>query len=148
MASITTRAGKGSALSNAELDANFNNLNAESSALTYSDLGNSGTSTQTLNYSSAKHFKVTATGNHTIAFSNWPASGTAVILLDLVNGGAYTVTLPTINWLKPDGTTTTSFSTYLAALGIAGRTTLLASGTDRMMFRCTANGTPEGMLIL
>ena len=28
MASITTRAGKGSPLTNAELDANFNNLNA------------------------------------------------------------------------------------------------------------------------
>jgi hypothetical protein len=29
MASITTRAGKGSPLTNAELDANFNNINAQ-----------------------------------------------------------------------------------------------------------------------
>jgi hypothetical protein len=93
------------------------------------DKGNSGTSTQTLDYTAGSHQKITATGNHTIATSNWPPSGnTGVILLELVNGGAFTITWPTINWVKPDGTLTTSFSTWIASVN--GRTALQTSGTD------------------
>lgn len=96
---------------------------------TFVDKGNSGTTTQTLDYTAGSHQKITATGNHTIATSNWPPSGNlGVLLLELVNGGAYTLTWPTINWVKPDGTTTTSFSTWIAA--ITGRTALQTAGTD------------------
>lgn len=96
---------------------------------TFVDKGNSGTSTQTLDYTAGSHQKITATGNHTIATSNWPPTGNlGVILLELVNGGAYTITWPTVNWVKPDGTTTTTFSTWIAA--VTGRTALQSSGTD------------------
>lgn len=97
--------------------------------LIFLDKGNSGTSTQTLDYTAASHQKITATGNHTIATSNWPPTGnTGIILLEAVNFGAYTITWPTINWVKPDGSTTTSASTWLAAM--TGRTAFQSSGTD------------------
>jgi hypothetical protein len=93
------------------------------------DKGNSGTTAQTIDYSAGSHQKITATGNFTLnAPTNWPASGLAAILLEAVNFGSFTVTMPTINWVKPDGSTTTSFSTWLAAN--SGRTTLQSSGTD------------------
>lgn len=96
---------------------------------TFLDKGNSGTTTQTLDYTAGSHQKITATGNHTISLSNFPPSGNlGELLLELVNGGAYTITLPTVNWIKPDGTTTTTWSTYLAAN--TGRTALQTSGTD------------------
>lgn len=96
-------------------------------------LGNSGTSTQTLNQNLGKAFTSTATGNHTVALSGGTPGVFEAFYYELTNGGSYTITLPTINWVKPDGTTTTSLSTYLTALGIAGRTSLQAAGTDRML---------------
>lgn len=97
--------------------------------LTYLDKGNSGTTLQTLDYTAGSHQKITATGAFTIATSNWPPSGNlGELLLELVNGGSQTITWPTISWIKPDGTTTTSISTYLAAN--TGRTALQTSGTD------------------
>jgi hypothetical protein len=89
----------------------------------YADKGNSGTTTQTLDYTAGSHQKITATGNHTIATSNWPPSGNlGELLLELVNGGAYTITWPTVNWIKSDGSTTTTFS--------SNGVTLQSSGTD------------------
>lgn len=97
--------------------------------LTFLDKGNSGTSTQTLDYTAGSHQKITATGNFTIATSNWPPSGNlGELLLELTNGGAFTLTWPTINWIQPSGVTTTSIATYLAAN--TGRTALQSSGTD------------------
>jgi len=97
--------------------------------LTYLDKGNSGTSTQTLDYTAGSHQKITATGTFTIATSNWPPSGNlGELLLELANGGSQTITWPTINWIQPSGVTTTSISTYLAAN--TGRTALQTSGTD------------------
>lgn len=87
------------------------------------DKGNSGTSTQTIDYTAGSHQKITATGNHTIATSNWPPTGNlGEMLLELTNGAAFTITWPTINWVKSDGSTTTTF----ASNGV----TLQASGTD------------------
>jgi len=97
--------------------------------LAFLDKGNSGTSTQTLDYTAGSHQKITATGTFTIALSNFPPAGNlGEILLELVNGGSQTITWPTIYWIKPDGTNTTSISTYLAAN--TGRTALQTSGTD------------------
>ncbi len=110
-------------------DYNISAVTLKDTALVFLDKGNSGTSTQTLDYTAASHQKITATGNHTIATSNWPPTGnTGIILLEAVNFGAYTITWPTINWVKPDGSTTTSASTWLAA--ITGRTAFQSSGTD------------------
>lgn len=44
------------------------------------------------------------------------------MLIELVNGGAFAFTWPTINWVKSDGTFTTSF----ASCGV----TLQSSGID------------------
>ena len=97
--------------------------------LTYFDKGNSGTTLQTLDYTAGSHQKITATGTFTIASSNWPPTGNlGELLLELVNGGSQTITWPTISWIKPDGTVTTSIATYLAAN--SGRTALQTSGTD------------------
>lgn len=87
------------------------------------DKGNSGTTTQTLDYSAGSHQKITVTGSHTIDTSNWPPSGNlGEMVLELVNGASATITWPTINWVKSDGTVTTSF----ASNGV----TLQTSGTD------------------
>lgn len=104
------------------------------------DKGNSGTSTQTLDYTAGHVQKVTATGNFTLATSNWPPTGNrGIMILKLVNGGAYTITWPTINWIKPDGSTTTSFATWLAAVN--GRTALQTSGIDEIKLETDDAGT-------
>ncbi len=104
------------------------------------DKGNSGTTTQTLDYTAGSHQKITATGNFTIATSNFPPTGNlGEMLLELVNGGAYILTLPSWNWIKPDGTTTTSIATYLAAN--TGRTVLQSSGTDFILIWSRDGGT-------
>lgn len=91
--------------------------------LVYVDKGNSSTTTQTLDFTAGSHQKITATGNHTIATSNWPPSGNlGEMLLELVNGAAFTITWPTINWVKSDGSFTTTFS--------ENGVTLQSSGTD------------------
>ncbi len=108
--------------------------------MTFLDKGNSSTTTQTFDYTAGSHQKVTATGNHTIALSNFPPTGNlGQILLEYANAGAYTLTFPTINWIKPDGTTTTSIATYLAAN--TGRVALQSSGTDFILLWSRDAGT-------
>lgn len=108
--------------------------------LTAVDKGNSGTSTQTYDYTAGSLQTSTATGNHTIATSNWPPTGNlGNILILLTNGGAFTLTWPTINWIQPSGVTTTSISTYLAAN--TGRTALQSSGTDQILLWSRDAGT-------
>lgn len=96
------------------------------------NLGNSGTATQTFDVSAYKIQKLTVTGAHTWAFSNWPAAYGELEVL-AVNAGAFALTLPTVNWVKGDGTVTTSF----AALGIA----LQASGVNTFIFWTYDGGT-------
>ena len=63
------------------------------------------------------------TGAQTLSISNWPPSGAmGELLIQGVNLGAATITWPTINWIRSDGTTTTTFS--------ANGVTLQTSGTD------------------
>ncbi len=52
------------------------------------------------------------TGNFTIALSNWPAVGrVGQVTLELIGDGtSRTITWPTINWIKADGTLTTTFT--------------------------------------
>ena len=107
---------------------------------TFLDKGNSSTTTQTFDYTAGSHQKVTATGNHTIALSNPPPTGNlGELLIEYVNGGAFTLTFPTISWIKPDGVTTTSIATYLAAN--TGRTALQTSGTDFILLWTRDAGT-------
>lgn len=94
---------------------------------TFLDKGDSGTTTQILDYTAGQCQKLTVTGAHTISTSNWPPSGTlGEMLLELVNGASATVTFAlagtTMNWVKSDG----SYSTTFAGSGV----TLQAAGTD------------------
>jgi len=108
--------------------------------LTRTDKGNSGTALQTLDYTDGSHQTITATGNFTLATSNWPPTGNlGLILLEAVNFGAYTVTWPTVNCIKPDGTTTTSIATYLGANN--GRTAFQSAGTDFILLWSRDAGT-------
>lgn len=102
--------------------------------MVFLDKGNSGTAAQTLDYTTSGHQKITVTGAFTLGTSDWPPTGNlGELLLELVNGAAFAVTWPTINWVKSDGTTTTSF----ASNGI----TLQASGTDWVMLWSRNGGT-------
>lgn len=95
---------------------------------TRTDKGTVGTGTVTFDVGVAGVQRLQVSGALTIAFSNWPASGIrGGVMLQLVNAGSAAVTLPTINWIKPDGTVTTTFSAYLTAIG---RPALQTSGTD------------------
>lgn len=105
------------------------------------DKGNSGTATQTYDYTQGSIQTATATGSHTVAFSNFPPTGNlGELLFILTNGGAFTVTWPgSILWMQPDGTTTSSISVYLAAN--SGRTALQTSGVDQFFFWTRDAGT-------
>ena len=101
---------------------------------TFLDKGNSGSTTQNLNFTDAFHQKITNTGAFNITTSNWPSTGNlGQIMLELVNGAANSITWPTINWIKSDGTTTTSFSTN----GV----TLQTNGTDWIILWSKDGGT-------
>lgn len=106
---------------------------------TLTALGNSGTSAQTLNASTASTYTLTATGAFSISFSGFNNGTTSYVQLLLTNGGSQTITWPTVSWIKPDGTTTTSISTYLSSL--TGRTALQTSGTDQFVFWSNDGGT-------
>lgn len=87
--------------------------------------GNSGTATQTLSVEGGNYFTLTATGNHTIAFSDPTASGDACVLyLQITNGGAFTITWPAaVSW------------------DAATAPTLQTSGVDILAFVTTDGGT-------
>lgn len=86
------------------------------------DKGTVTSGTVTFNASKWQKYKLTVGGNLTIAFSSWLANGYNEVQIQLVNGGSATLTWPSINWMKGDGTSSTSF----ASLGV----TLQASGTN------------------
>lgn len=104
------------------------------------DKGTVGTGTVTFNFSAGNVQRLQVSGPLTITASNWPASGTrGYLTFKLVNAGSAVVTItPTINWVKPDGTTTTSIATYMTAIS---RTGLQASGTDHMIWWTDDAGT-------
>lgn len=92
---------------------------------------NSGT-TSALDYTNGSHQRWAPTGTVSLTISNWPASGVlGELLIEGINLGAATITWPTINWIKSDGTTTTTF----ASNGV----TLQSSGTD-WVFLWTRDG--------
>jgi hypothetical protein len=87
------------------------------------DFHDSGT-TNALNYVNGSVQRwAPNTGAQTLSITNWPPSGAmGELLIQGVNLGAATITWPTINWIKSDGTTTTTFS--------SNGVTLQTSGTD------------------
>jgi hypothetical protein len=93
-----------------------------------------GGATITFDVSAGRKQKLTIGANTTIAFSNWPSSGTyGEVEIELVNGGSATITWPTINWVVGDGT----YSTTFADQGV----TLQSSGTNVVIVWSTDGGT-------
>ena len=89
----------------------------------YVDKGTVSTGTVTFDYSQGAHQRLQVGGAITVAVNGWaPTDNNSTLLIELVNGASAAITWPTINWVKSDGTTTTSFSSN----GI----TLQTSGTD------------------
>lgn len=81
------------------------------------------------------YLRINATGAYTVPTPTWHFIGLhAELLVEVVaTGTLYTGTWPTnINWVKPDGTLTTSIASYLAVL--VGRTSLKATGIDQFLF--------------
>lgn len=91
--------------------------------------------TNALNYTNGSHQRwAPNTGAQTLSITNWPPSGNlGELLIEGVNLGAATITWPTINWIKSDGTTTTTFS--------SNGVTLQASGTDWVLLWTRDAGT-------
>ena len=110
------------------------------------DKGTVSTGTVTFDVQAGFEQRLQVGGPVTLAFSNWPAAGTDIsIKVKLVNAGSAIVTVPTTNWVKPDGTVTTSFSNYLSAIGRSG---LQAAGVDFAVWWSDDNGaTVYGKLV-
>jgi hypothetical protein len=91
------------------------------------DKGTVGTGTVTFDVAASNYQRLQVSGALSIAFSNPPSSGRyAILVLELVNGGAATVTWPSPTTLKWTG-------------GVAP--TLTASGTDLLVFVTRDGGT-------
>lgn len=87
------------------------------------DKGSSGTTAQVYDFPAGDMQRSQATGAHSVSFTNWPPTGNlGTLIIKAVNFGAYTITWPTINWMKQDGTFTIIFS--------SSGVTLQTSGTD------------------
>ena len=121
------------------------NVNGQDNNLTRVDLQdfgyvyfNSGT-TNALNYENGSNQRwAPNTGAQTLSIANWPPTGNlGELLIEGVNLGAATITWPTINWINPDGTTTTTISTYLSNISRSLRT----SGTDFVLLWTRDAGT-------
>lgn len=95
---------------------------------------NSGT-TNALDYTNGSHQRwAPSTGAQTLSITNWPPTGNlGELLIEGVNLAAATITWPTINWVKSDGTTTTTFS--------SNGVTLQTSGTDFVLLWTRDAGT-------
>lgn len=107
--------------------------NMKNFGLTYYD----STTTNSLNVTNGPHQRwAPNTGAQTLSLSGWVASGQhSELMIEGVNLGASTITWPTINWVKKDGTFTTTIATYLTD---ASRT-LQAIGLD-FVFLWTRDG--------
>jgi|GEM_PF-6231292 len=112
MATIVTRAGKASALTTAEMDANFTNLNTDKiesgSDVTFGDITGDlkgyaevmlttdpATGSINLDLSAANIFRLNLTGDTTVTFTNPPAAGStsvATIVAIQDGSGGHTIT--------------------------------------------------------
>jgi len=101
------------------------------SALPVVDKGVVTTGTVTFTVSAGSKQKLTVGGALTVAFTGWPASGNyGEIEINLVNGGAFAVTWPLVNWMVGDGTSSTNFASMLVALAAAGTNFVLVWSID------------------
>jgi hypothetical protein len=79
-----------------------------------------------------------SSGSQTLTITGWPASGEwATLVIEGVNLKTPTITWPTIQWMQPDGTFTTSASSYMINAGIVLKT----SGVDFIQLMTRDGGT-------
>lgn len=97
----------------------------------------------TFNKTAADVNAVTFSGSGAVTWtlSGWPASGIyAELQVEVLNGSLRTHTFPAaVKWVNPDGTTTTSFSTYLT--NQRGTTNFQVGGVDFVVFWTRDGGT-------
>jgi hypothetical protein len=109
---------------------------AQGIRMTFTNLNSiAGGGTVAIDQSASNVFAATfSSGGVTWTMSNWPASGTyGEVQIEVINGGTATHTFPgAVKWVNPDGTLTTSFSTYMT--NQRGTTTFQTSGTDFVCF--------------
>jgi hypothetical protein len=101
-ATVTNSGTSGAAILDFEIPAG---PTGEAGVATFYDQGTETTGTITIDRSLGEVHRVQVGGNITLAFSNWATAGTySEILLEIVNGGAHTITWPTLTWLTSGGT--------------------------------------------
>lgn len=98
--------------------------------------GNSGTAAQVVNFTDGEGQTLTSTGTFSLSATGFPAARISAVVLRLINGGANGFSTTGINWIKFDGSLTTTFSTA----GI----TLQAVGTDLVLLLSYGDGTVYG----
>jgi hypothetical protein len=101
--------------------------------ITGAEAGKGTVSSGTVNFDLAdgSKQKLTVGGNLAVSFTSWPASGNSgEIEVELVNGGAHTITWPTVHWLKGDGTNSTTFSDMGVTLASSGTNFVVVWTTD------------------
>lgn len=92
--------------------------------------GTFSSGTQTIDASILSH-KFTVGGAFTLAIAHWGPSGTlSEVELEITNAAAFTMTLPTITWLKGDGTSSTTFSSIGVTLQASGKNLFCLWTTD------------------
>lgn len=98
--------------------------------------GNSGTAAQVVNYADGEGQTLTSTGTFSLSATGFPVNRISAVVLRLINGGANGFSSTGINWMKSDGSLTTTF----ASAGI----TLQAAGTDLILLLSYGDGTVYG----
>jgi hypothetical protein len=99
------------------------------------DKGNSGTAAQVINYTDGEGQTLTATGAFSMSATGFPAGRISAVVLRAINFGTQ-MSSTGINWVKSDGSLTTTFSSS----GI----TMQAAGTDLVVLLSYGDGTVYG----
>lgn len=85
------------------------------------DKGTVTSGTVTFTVSASAYQRLQVGGALIITTTGWPTSNTyGELMLELVNGASAVITWPTINWIRGDGTVTTTFANNGASLQVSG----------------------------
>ena len=123
-------------LSSAQSQTVSNKMIVASSYTQYTQPTTSGSIS--LSFATAHVHRITPTANISLSFTGWHSNGYhCVMKVNIVNGGLYTITFPSIQWIKRDGSVTTTFSSYLTDIG---RSSLQTSGIDEFLIWTDSGG--------
>ena len=123
-------------LSSAQSQTVSNKMIVASSYTQYTQPTTSGSIS--LSFATAHVHRITPSANISLSFTGWHSNGYhCVMKVNIVNGGLYTITFPSIQWIKRDGSVTTTFSSYLTDIG---RPSLQTSGIDEFLIWTDSGG--------